>query len=148
MSLRDYAHLNEDALYTWWQEEGRHVEEPPDLNDPYSAVASAYDDAYSDGLWAAENDEPSDPPEGRYREAYLAGYTDGLTCIDQSEECSGRVELRGAPPDGMRSFARCEFHNDKRWERYESSDLERYANSDVPPPWFDPTAAGERWDDD
>ena len=32
-------------------------------------------------------------------------------------------------------------------DRYENS-IERYADSDVPPDWFDPAAAGERWDDD
>jgi hypothetical protein len=33
MSLKDYEHWNEDALAIWWQEEGRHVEEPS--YDPY-----------------------------------------------------------------------------------------------------------------
>lgn len=33
MSLRDYAHWNEDAQYMWWQEEGRHPYEPEDNDD-------------------------------------------------------------------------------------------------------------------
>jgi hypothetical protein len=32
-------------------------------------------------------------------------------------------------------------------DRRENS-IERWADSDVPPPWFDPTFAGERWEDD
>lgn len=33
MPLADYAHWNEDAQYMWWHEEGKHVEEPPDVSD-------------------------------------------------------------------------------------------------------------------
>lgn len=33
MPLTDYAHWNEDAERVWWEEEGRHVEEPPDPDD-------------------------------------------------------------------------------------------------------------------
>jgi hypothetical protein len=33
MSRADYAHWNEDAEYMWWQEEGRHPEEPPEPDD-------------------------------------------------------------------------------------------------------------------
>lgn len=29
MPLADYAHWNEDAERIWWEEEGKHVEEPP-----------------------------------------------------------------------------------------------------------------------
>lgn len=68
--------------------------------------------------------------------------------MSQSEDCAGPVEYRGAPPDGMKSYRRCEFHNDRRWEQYENSELERYAHSDVAPPGFDPSYAGERWEDD
>lgn len=37
--------------------------------------------------------------------------------------------------------------NDERW-RDEPDAMERWWESDVPPAWFDPTYAGERWDDD
>lgn len=30
----------------------------------------------------------------------------------------------------------------------DANSVARWADSDVPPPWFDPCAAGERWDDD
>lgn len=33
MSLKDYAHHNEDAEYFWYMEEGRHPEEPPEPDD-------------------------------------------------------------------------------------------------------------------
>jgi hypothetical protein len=29
MALADYAHWNEEATQVWWQEEGKHIEEPP-----------------------------------------------------------------------------------------------------------------------
>lgn len=35
MPLSDYKHWNEDALYVWYQEEGRHQEEPPEPDDYY-----------------------------------------------------------------------------------------------------------------
>jgi len=35
----------------------------------------------------------------------------------------------------------------RRLERYENS-IERYADSDVAPSWFDPSYAGERWNED
>lgn len=47
----DYDHWNEDADHMWWQEEGRHPEEPPE-NDPYddyqnySAEDAHYEDIY------------------------------------------------------------------------------------------------------
>ena len=70
-----------------------------------------------------------------------------LECLGNPEECVGPVELRGAP-DG-RSWPRCVFHDQQRWDSYnDPNSIERYANSDVPPSWFDPTLAGERWDDD
>ena len=33
MPLADYAHWNEEAEQVWWQEEGRHTEEPPEVED-------------------------------------------------------------------------------------------------------------------
>lgn len=71
-------------------------------------------------------------------------------CLDGGREddpCRGPVERHPSP--GSRSMAtwpRCEHHWARRLDRYEEA--ERWADSDVPPPWFDPTIAGERWDDD
>lgn len=71
----------------------------------------------------------------------------GDRCLDDHGEntCRGPVEYHSL--DGGRAWPRCTFHFERRLERRENS-LERYANSDVAPSWFDPTLAGERWDDD
>lgn len=71
-------------------------------------------------------------------------------CIDApygvgGGDCRGDVEYRAVP--GGSAVARCEGHFERRMENYENS-IERYANSDVAPDWFDPSYAGERWDDD
>lgn len=55
MPLADYAHWNEEAELVWWQEEGRHVEEP-DYGDPqedYDRYSAA--DAFAEELY--EHDE-------------------------------------------------------------------------------------------
>lgn len=70
-----------------------------------------------------------------------------MKCINESPECEGEVELRPAPPMGEKSYARCEYHQAQRWARYDGS-LEQEAQSPVPPDWFDPSFAGERWDDE
>lgn len=33
MPLKDYAHWNEKAERIWWEEEGRHETEPPDVDE-------------------------------------------------------------------------------------------------------------------
>lgn len=77
--------------------------------------------------------------------------TDTVTeveCLDDYGEgtCEGPVEFHTVG-SSLRAFPRCTKHYGERLDRYENS-LERYADSDVPPDWFDPAAAGERWDDD
>ena len=63
--------------------------------------------------------------------------------------CCGPVAFHEVPGRFGRAFPRCDAHAEQLWDRYESRDsLARWANSDVAPGWFDPTAAGERWDDD
>lgn len=46
MSLKDYAHHNEDAAHMWWQEEGRFGSEEPDYdpNDYLPVEDDDYDD--------------------------------------------------------------------------------------------------------
>ncbi len=74
--------------------------------------------------------------------------TDAEECIDYDPDtCRGEVEPWN-PGYGHRSFMRCRHHGEERIRRYEESELERCAHSDVAPSWFDPTIAGERWDDD
>jgi hypothetical protein len=71
-----------------------------------------------------------------------------LVCLDDHGDntCRGPVEFHSI--DGRsKAFPRCALHWDRRLDRRENS-IERWADSDVPPPWFDPTFAGERWEDD
>jgi len=67
-------------------------------------------------------------------------------CLDDHNgNCHGKVERRAVP--GGSAVPRCVKHFSDRLDSYENS-IERYANSDVAPSWFDPGYAGERWDDD
>lgn len=75
----------------------------------------------------------------------MTDYNPEMECLDLSNECRGDVTMWTT--DGLKYWPRCEFHGERRLARYENS-IERYANSDVAPSWFDPTDAGERWDDD
>lgn len=69
-----------------------------------------------------------------------------VECIDNPEECSGPVGYHAVP--GGNAVPRCERHWEARLSHWEDSDLERYADSDCAPEWFDPTDCGERWDED
>ena len=78
-----------------------------------------------------------------------ADYNDLLEkslCLEHGPECSGDVEFHTIGTS-LQAWPRCEHHAERRWERYENS-IEKYADSDVEPDWFDPTYAGERWSDD
>jgi hypothetical protein len=48
-------------------------------------------------------------------------------CLNENAECDGPVEFH-TTGDSLRAWPRCTFH--------------------VPPPGFDPSYAGERWEDD
>lgn len=67
-------------------------------------------------------------------------------CIDGPADCAGPVEYRTTPDrtDG-KSFPRCEHHFDLRMASVQRN-LE--LTSDVAPAWFDPSYAGEQWDED
>lgn len=75
-------------------------------------------------------------------------YGEVVECLDDHGEgtCTGPVGYHAVP--GGSAVPRCDGHFAQRLQRWEDSDLERYADSDVAPSWFDPTACGERWDDD
>ena len=45
------------------------------------------------------------------------------------------------------AIPRCDHHWQVRLEKDEE-DRRIYPDSPIPPAWFDPTAAGERWDDE
>jgi hypothetical protein len=71
---------------------------------------------------------------------------DELRCIEHGPQCEGRVEYHLNPDrDDLKAFARCEFHQARRLDQAERN---REYMSDVAPSWFDPTYAGERWDED
>lgn len=68
---------------------------------------------------------------------------DADECLEYgADECAGPVELF-APGNGN-AFPRCRKHRERRAKSYETS-MERYADSDVEPDWFDPANAGEHW---
>lgn len=69
-------------------------------------------------------------------------------CLDgPSERCGGAVEYRMALSASGKSFPRCDRHWSERLKEQERIDRD-YPDSPNPPSWFDPSAAGERWDDD
>ena len=65
-------------------------------------------------------------------------------CLEASEECRGPVEYQTVGR-AERAWPRCAHHAELRERRHEQS-IERYADSDVPPAWFDPANAGESWE--
>lgn len=72
--------------------------------------------------------------------------TERYTCLNENELCQGSVDFWSVG-SSLRSWPRCDYHGMERLKQYENS-IEKYADSPIAPSWFDPTAAGERWDDD
>lgn len=73
---------------------------------------------------------------------------DELACLDEHlGDCEGPVEYRFPLSGTGKSFPRCAKHWADRLEVQRGID-ERYPDSPLPPPDFDPTYAGETWDDD
>jgi hypothetical protein len=73
-----------------------------------------------------------------------------LYCLDRGsdgEGCDGEVQFRTALTATAVSYPRCDFHWERRLDKEEENRRD-YPDSDVPPSWFDPFAAGERWEDD
>lgn len=71
-----------------------------------------------------------------------------VECMEShTGQCSGKVQYHSVDPGRAKAWPRCQKHWSERLRRREGS-LERYEHSDVAPSWFDPTAAGERWDDE
>lgn len=68
-------------------------------------------------------------------------------CLDGPEDCAGPVEYRMPLSGTGKAFPRCEKHWDKRLDEQERISRD-YPDSPSPPAWFDPSYAGERWDED
>jgi hypothetical protein len=72
-----------------------------------------------------------------------------IRCLDDGGKtpCEGPIEYRMPLSSTGKSFPRCEAHWSKALDRWEETN-ERYPDSPCPPDWFDPSYAGERWDED
>lgn len=70
-------------------------------------------------------------------------------CLDSHRgDCEGEVELRTPLSSTGTPFRRCAKHWAMRLEEQEEINRKYAPDSDVPPEGFDPTDAGERWDDE
>lgn len=73
---------------------------------------------------------------------------DTLACLDDHDgDCEGTVEYRFALSGTGINYPRCDKHWDERLTYQRKLD-QRYPDSPNPPSWFDPTYAGESWDDE
>lgn len=70
-----------------------------------------------------------------------------VRCLDEDETCSGEVAYRMALSGSGRSYPRCETHWQQRLRKQARIDR-TYPDTPTPPSWFDPAAAGERWNED
>ena len=76
--------------------------------------------------------------------------------ISSVDECLRKIMGEGSGCDGnLRErwtdlgtrIVECQHHMSKSLQ-WNQEMAERYPDSTTPPTWFDPTIAGERWDDD
>ena len=76
-------------------------------------------------------------------------YDETPECLDSHHEdgCEGEVEYRFPLSGTGKSFPRCDKHWGQRLDK-QAKINERYPDSSMPPSDFDPTYAGERWDDE
>lgn len=73
-----------------------------------------------------------------------------IECLDSYDSrvrCHGPVEFRYPLSGTGRSFPRCDAHWEARLAKQAEIDR-RYPDSPMPPADFDPTYAGERWNED
>jgi hypothetical protein len=76
------------------------------------------------------------------------GHRGELECIDDHNGgCSGGIEYRPSLTGTGTAIPRCDKHWTDRLNKHER-DRHEYPDSPIAPSWFDPSAAGERWDDD
>jgi hypothetical protein len=71
-----------------------------------------------------------------------------VECLDAHKGgCGGTVEFRPSLTGTGMAIPRCDKHWADRLDFQEEHER-IYPDSPIPPAWFDPEAAGERWDDD
>lgn len=71
-------------------------------------------------------------------------------CLDRHQAdnpCAGEVEYRYALTSTSAQHPRCDHHWEQRLD-FQDQHNRRYPDSSIAPSWFDPTAAGETWDED
>ena len=69
---------------------------------------------------------------------------ENLECLNGHDgRCRGEVNWH-TTGSRLKAFPRCDLHQEERQDAYENS-MEKYADSDVAPSWFDPDYAGETW---
>lgn len=73
-------------------------------------------------------------------------------CLDSNESpCHGEVFERLTRSGSGMTFPRCDKHYAEYAERMDAihaKTRQRYPDTDCAPSWFDPTYAGESWNDD
>lgn len=74
--------------------------------------------------------------------------TEALECLNVRQGgCQGPVELRESLSGTGLAIARCDGHWSARLSEHQEH-RRIYPDSPIAPAWFDPAAAGERWDED
>jgi hypothetical protein len=105
---------------------------------------------HEDGVWHLECGTAKyyrQIPDSEVHHVVVEEYLDADECLEYHKgDCSGPVDYH-ITGSSLKAWPRCQHHAEQRWERYDQS-MERYADSDVVPEWFDPADAGERWEDD
>lgn len=88
-----------------------------------------------------------DPDEIEYDEDGFAKAMPTERCLNYpSDECSGSTRPRTSR-SGLTHSLKCDGCQDALDERLDEIDR-HYPDSPIAPDWFDPTYAGENWDDD
>ncbi len=70
-----------------------------------------------------------------------------MRCLRENDQCRGEVSERASFAGTGTLIAECAAHLDRSIESNQRH-REIYPDSPNAPSWFDPTDAGERWDDD
>lgn len=70
------------------------------------------------------------------------------SCLDYSTLCEGEVEYRPALSFSGTWFPRCDYHWSERLDTQDRLRRDYGVDSDVAPSNFDPSYAGESWDED